>query len=416
MEVLFFILLCVLFEGFFSGSEIAIVSLPRLELQKRLERGDRAAILLNRLLKEPEKLLATTLIGTNLSTVTGSTLFATYLLDRLTSSFPLFKDYPELATVAFFTPITLTFGELIPKSLFQKYSYFVAFKIVYPIYFFYLLFKPVSFIVMGFAKLVAHLLKAESEKSPFVTKEELRLLVESSSRFKVENTERQILKNVLSLREKSVGEVYTPLSKVIAVSEGSTVKEALELFLKSGFSKLPVYRDRFDNIVGYILVSDLISVREPSLRVKEILRPVVVLPEYMNIFDALKEFRRTKEQLGIVVDEFGSTLGIVTLEDILEEIVGKIEDEFDRPQVQLVKEGDELIADAQVEVEEVNKLLKTPLPKSSEYVTLGGLILYRLGRFPKKGELLNLPHHTLEVLEVGSRKVGKVKVKEKRKV
>ena len=415
MEVFLLILLCVLFEGFFSGSEIAIVSLPRLELNKRLQKGDKAAKLLAKLLEEPEKLLATTLIGTNLSTVTGSTLFATYLLDSITQKFPFLTSYPELATVMFFTPITLTFGELIPKSLFQKYSHVIAFKIVYPIYFFYLLFKPVSFLVMGVARLIAHLLKADSERSPFVTKEELRLLVESSGRFQVEKTERNILKNILSLREKSVGDIYTPLSKIIAVSENSTVKEALELFLRSGFSKLPVYRERFDNIVGYLLISDLINVKEPELPVKSLIRPVVVLPEYMNIFDALKEFRRKNEQMGIVVDEFGSTLGIVTIEDILEEVVGKIEDEFDREELQIIKQGDEITVDAQVEIDELNKLLKTPLPKSSDYVSLGGLILSRLGRFPGEGEVVELPSHTLKVLEVKERRIGKVKVKEKKK-
>ncbi|WP_456342886.1 hemolysin family protein [Thermovibrio sp.] len=414
MEVFLLILLCVFFEGFFSGSEIAIVSLPRLELNKRLQKGDKAAKLLAKLLEEPEKLLATTLIGTNLSTVMGSTLFATYLLDSITEKFPFLIHYPELATVMFFTPITLTFGELIPKSLFQKYSHVIAFKIVYPIYFFYILFKPVSFLVMGVARLIAHLLKADSEKSPFVTKEELRLLVESSGRFQVEKTERNILKNILSLREKSVGDIYTPLSKIIAVSENSTVKEALELFLKSGFSKLPVYRERFDNVVGYLLISDLINVKESELPVKFLIRPVVVLPEYMNIFDALKEFRRKNEQLGIVVDEFGSTLGIVTIEDILEEVVGKIEDEFDREELQIVKQGDEITVDAQVEIDELNKLLKTPLPKSPDYVSLGGLILSRLGRFPREGEVVELPSHTLKVLEVKERRIGKVKVKEKK--
>ncbi len=413
MEVALLILLCVLSEAFFSGSEIAIVSLPKVELQKRLEEGDKRALLLEKLLKEPEKLLSTTLIGTNLSTVSGSTLFATYFIEKITNAIPVLSSYPELTTVLFFTPITLTFGELIPKSLFQKYSHVVAFKIVYPIYFFYLLFKPVSFLVMGVSRLLAQLLKAETEKSPFVTKEELRLLVESSSKFKVEKTERKILKNILSLKEKSVGDIYTPLSKVIAVGEGATIKEALELFNKSGFSKLPVYKERFDNIVGYLLISDLISVKEPSTEVKELLRPVVILPEYMNVFDALKEFRKKGEQLGIVVDEFGSTLGIITIEDILEEVVGKIEDEFEKGEPQVIKQGKTITADALIEIGEINRFLRKPLPESPDYSKVGGLILNTLGRFPKEGETLNLPYHTLKVVKVGNRRIEKVKIEEK---
>ncbi|MEO2082419.1 MAG: CNNM domain-containing protein, partial [Desulfurobacteriaceae bacterium] len=283
---LFLIGLCVVSEGFFSGSEIAIVSLPKVELKKRLQKGDRAAKLLAKLLEEPEKLLTTTLIGTNLSTVTGSTLFTTLFFEKITSAFPLLGSYPELVTVLCFSPITLTFGELIPKSLFQKYSHKIAFKIVYPIHFFSLLFKPVAFLVMGFSKTFAKLIGAESEKSPFVTKEELKMLVESTARLEVEKTERNILRNVLRIREKSVGDIYVPLSKVIAVSENASVGEALELFEKSGFSKLPVYRGRFDNIVGHLLISDLISVDKPDVKVREIMRPILVLPEYMSIFDA----------------------------------------------------------------------------------------------------------------------------------
>ena len=407
------IFLCILSEAFFSGSEIAIVSLPKLELQKRLKEGDRRAKLLSELLKEPEKLLTTTLIGTNLSTVTGSTVFTTYIMDNIVHAFPFMAEYPELVTVLCFTPLTLTFGELIPKSLFQKYSHVVAFRIVYPIYFFYLLFKPVSVFVMGFSRLIAHLLKAEGGGSPFVTKEELKLLVESSSRFSVEKTERNILRNVLQLKEKLVGDIYTPLSKVIAVSENASVLEALELMERSGFSKLPVYEGRIDNIVGYVLVSDLISVNNPQMKVREVMRPVLVLPEYMNIFNALKEFKKSREQMGIVVDEFGSTLGIVTIEDILEEIVGRIEDEFDRDTLKVVKKGNRIVADASTEIDEINRLLKRPLPKSSDYVSLAGLILSNLGRFPEAGEKVELPHHTLTVEEVDRKRIKRVRVEEK---
>ena len=415
MEIwpLFLILLCILSEGFFSGSEIAIVSLPKLELQRRLQAGDRRAKLLAELLKEPEKLLTTTLVGTNLSTVTGSTIFATYIMDDIVRAFPSLAGYPELITVLCFTPLTLTFGELIPKSLFQKYSHVVAFKIVYPIYFFYLLFKPVSFAVMGFSRFIAHVLKAEGEGNPFVTKEELKLLLESGSRFQVEKTERNILRNVLQLKEKSVGDIYTPLSQVIAVSENASVLEALELMDRSGFSKLPVFEGRIDNIVGYVLVSDLISVEDPALRVREVMRPVVVLPEYMNIFNALKEFKKSREQMGIVVDEFGSTLGIVTIEDILEEIVGRIEDEFDRETLKISRDGKSLVVDASAEVEEVNRLLKKPLPESSDYVSVGGLILSRLGRFPRPGERIELPSHVLTVEDIDRKRIKMVRIEEK---
>ncbi|WP_163328373.1 hemolysin family protein [Desulfurobacterium thermolithotrophum] len=410
---LFFILLCVLSEGFFSGSEIAIVSLPKVELKKRLQKGDKAAKLLNKLLSEPEKLLTTTLIGTNLSTVTGSTIYATLILGDIIKVFPQLSAYPELVTVLTFTPITLTFGELIPKSLFQKYSHQIAFKIVYPIYLFYYLFKPISFVVMTFAKTFAKLVGAESEQNPFVTKEELQLLVESSSRFPVEKTERNILKNILKLREKTVGDIYVPLLNVVAVNENAPVKSALSLLEKSGFSKLPVYRKRFDDIVGYISIGDLLNTESGEIPVKELMKPILVFPEYMSIFDALKEFRKSGDQMAIVVDEYGSTLGILTLEDILEEIVGRIEDEFDKSKLSITKKGNEILADGSVEIEELNKLLKKPLPKSPDYVTVAGLILSKLGRFPKKREKIDLETAEIIVEDVEKKRIKKVKVKEK---
>jgi putative hemolysin len=415
MELLYvsLIVLCIISEGFFSGSEIAVVSLSKLELQKRLKEGDKAAKLLSKLLEKPEKLLTTTLIGTNLSTVTGSTIFTAYILKDIQHALPYLGNYPELLTVLCFTPFTLTFGELIPKSLFQKYSSKLAFKIVYPIYFFYVIFKPISLLVMNFSRLIAHLFRAETERNPFVTKEELKFLVESKSRFRVEETERDILKNILHLKEKTLGDIYVPLSQVIAVSSNATVSEALELFEKSGFSKLPIFEGRIDNIVGYLLVSDLVAVEDPNLKVREVMRPVVVFPEYMSIFDALKEFRRANEQLGIVVDEFGSTLGIVTIEDILEEIVGKIEDEFDKGKIEITKSGNTLSTDASVEVSELNKLLNFPLPESTDYSSIGGLILSRLGRFPKEGEIIELPHHTIKVEKLSNKRIERVRIREK---
>lgn len=406
------ILFCVLFEAFFSGSEIALVSLPKVELKKRLQKGDRNALLLNKLLAEPEKVLTTTLIGTNISTVTGSTIYTAFLLGDITKTFPFLASYPEIATVLTLTPITLSFGELIPKSLFQKYSYRIAFKIAYPIYLFYYLFKPISLIVMGFSKGFAKLIGAESEQNPFVTNEELQLLVESSSRFKVEKTERNILKNILRLRGKTVGDIYIPLLNIVAVNENASIKNAISLFEKSGFSKLPVYRKRFDDIVGYVAISDLFPIVNGDTPIKNVMRPILVFPEYMSLFDALKEFKASKEQIAIVVDEYGSTLGILTLEDILEEIVGRIEDEFDKSTISIKKEGNKIVAGGSVEIEELNKLLKKPLPTSFDYTTIAGLILSKLGRFPEKGEKIKIGTTEITVEDVGKRKIKRVKIEE----
>ncbi|SNR82315.1 hemolysin family protein [Desulfurobacterium atlanticum] len=404
---------CIAFEAFFSGSEIAIISVSRVELKKRLKKGDRAAVLLNELLKEPEKILATTLIGTNVATVTAATLFTTYIVSYYADIYPFVREYPELFTVISLTPLTITFGELIPKSLFQKYSDKIAFKIVYPLYFFHRIFRPLGMLVTFVAKLLTDLVGDRSTKNPFVTKEELELLVESASRSAFEKTERKILKNVLRLKEKTLGDIYVPLVNVVAVNLNSRVKEALRLFNKTGFSKLPVYKERFDDIVGYILITDLLDVDDKYASVKRFMRPILILPEYMNLLDAMKEFKKAKTQMAAVVDEFGSTLGIVTIEDILEEIVGKIDDEFGSFESKVKKLSDgSLIVDGNIEIAEVNRFLKTSLPVDGDYVTVAGFILKTLGRFPKKGEVIKYHNVELKIEDVEKKRIKKVRIKE----
>ncbi|WP_456397988.1 hemolysin family protein [Desulfurobacterium sp.] len=407
------ILICVAFEAFFSGSEIAIISVSRVELKKRLKMGDRAAVLLNQLLKEPEKILATTLVGTNIFTVSAATLFTAFVVNSVSSTYPFVRKYPEFFTVATLTPFTITFGELIPKSLFQKYSDKVAFKIVYPLYFFHRLFRPLTFLISFVAEFLTNRFGDETRKNPFVTKEELELLIESASRSAFEKTERKILKNVLRLKEKTLGDIYVPLVNVVAVNMNSRVKEALKLFNKTGFSKLPVYRERFDDIVGYILITDLLDANDKFASVKNFLRPILVLPEYMNLIDALKELRRARTQMAVVVDEFGSTLGIVTIEDILEEIVGKIDDEFGGEHLLVRKLSDgSLLVDGSIEINEINRYLKTSLPSKADYITLAGFVLKTLGRFPKKGEKIKFHNLTIEVADVDKRRIKKLRLEE----
>ncbi|WP_457568598.1 hemolysin family protein [Desulfurobacterium sp.] len=407
------IIVCVILEAFFSGSEIAIISVSRVELKKRLKKGDRAAVLLNQLLKEPEKILATTLVGTNISTVSAATLFTAFVVNRMSPYYAFVREYPELFTVVTLTPLTITFGELIPKSLFQKYSDRVAFKIVFPLYFFHRLFRPLTILITFVAGFLTNFFGEETRKNPFVTKEELELLVESASRSAFEKTERKILKNVLRLKEKTLGDIYVPLVNVVAVNINSRVKEALKLFNKTGFSKLPVYKERFDDIVGYILITDLLDAVDKFASVKNFLRPILVLPEYMNLIDALKEMRRARTQMAVVVDEFGSTLGIVTIEDILEEIVGRIDDEFggEHSLVKKLPDGS-LLADGSVEIGEINRYLKTSLPSGADYLTLAGFVLKTLGKLPKKGEKLSYHNLLIEVVDVDRRRVKKLRLKE----
>ncbi len=410
MWALLLILCCILSEAFFSGSEIALVSLSKVELKKRLKEGESAAVLLDKLLRNPEKLLVTTLIGTDFSTVTGSVIYTHFILSATIKAMPSLSSYPELLTVLTFTPITLTFGELVPKSLFQHYSSKISFKIAHIIYALSIFFKPISIFVMFFANLLGRLFGANTKQNPFVTKKELQMLVESPSKLKAKKVERDILKNILDLKGKNVGYIYVPLLNIVAVNVNSSVREAIKLLEKTGFSKLPIYRERFDDIVGYVSISDLFDAPKLSCPVREFMKPILVFPEYMNIFDALKEFKKTHTQMAIVVDEYGSTLGIITVEDILEEVVGNIEDEFDRMRHLIEKNGRSLIVSGMAEIDEINRRLKNPLPEEDDYSTIAGLVLSKLGRIPKEGEIIDINGNRIEVLQTDRKRLLKLKI------
>ena len=396
----------VLLEAFFSGSEIAIVSTPKYKIKQKLNEGDKKAKLLLKFLEEPEKLLSTTLIGTNFSTVSGASLL-TYVI------YHYFPNYAEILTPLIYTPITLTFGELIPKSIFQKYSEKLVLKIIYPLIFFYYIFRPFIFFLNLFTKTICKIFGVENDKTPFVTKEELELLLKSDMASIFDEKEKQIIKNIFYAKDKTLGDIYVPLSKVVALPASSKIKDLKEIIKKYGFSRYPVFENRIDNIIGIVKIDDALK-SNLNMSVVRIMKPPLYLPEYMNIFDALKIFKDKKDSIAIVVDEYGSTLGIITLEDILEEVVGRIDDEFDKtPFIKKTLNG--IICEPTIEITEINKLLKKELPLETDYSTVSGLILKTLRKFPNRGEIIDLPYHLIKVLEVSPRKIEKVLIIEKNK-
>lgn len=406
LNLLILIPFFVLLEAFFSGSEIAIVSIPKYKIKQYLREGDKKAKLLLKFLEEPEKLLSTTLIGTNFSTVSGASLL-TYIL------YHYVPNYAEILTPLIYTPITLTFGELIPKSIFQKYAEKLALKIIYPLVFFYYLFRPFIFFLNLFTKVICKIFGIENDKTPFVTKEELELLLKSDMTSMFDEKEKQIIKNIFYAKDKSLGDIYVPLNKVVALSSNSKIKDLKRVIKKYGFSRYPVFENRIDNIIGIVKIDDALK-SNLDIPVVSIMKPPLYLPEYMNIFDALRIFKDKKDSIAVVVDEYGSTLGIITLEDILEEIVGRIDDEFDKtPLIQKTLNG--VICDPTIEITEINRFLKKELPMGTDYSTVSGLILKTLGKFPNRGEIIDFPHHLIKILDVSPRKIEKVLIIEKSK-
>lgn len=370
-----------LLEGFFAASEIALVSANRRRLQHLADEGQRGARVALRLLSRPEYFLATTLLGAYMSAAANTVLVTAFLLDLMGHS-------GGLLAILLLPPLLLILGEIIPKSIGRQHATLLASRLSPVVWAASWAFYPLTLIFAGVSRLVLWLTGArKTSQLPFITREDLSLVVQKSGpEVDLETTERRIINRILRFSLRTVKEVMTPLIKVAAISDTTTVAQALEEFRGSRFSRLPVYHRRIDNLVGVLHDFDLLG-EEPSGRaVKALVRPVHYVPEIKKIDHLLTEMQRLGIHLAVVVDEYGGAVGIVTIEDLLEEIVGEILDEFDQEVSPFLKlaEGHYLI-DARMEIGALNEALHLDLP-AGDYETLAGFLIAQSGDMPRAGE------------------------------
>ena len=403
---------CVCIEAFFSGSEIAMVSANRSRLRQRAAEGDRGARLVEELLARPQVLLATTLLGNNLGSVTFSVTVALYLIGQG-------SDAAELLAIAIVTPITLILGEVVPKSLFQQFSDQLAPRLVYPLRIAAILLRPAVWCISGFASAVTGLLGSDRQRA-FVTREELALLIESEAgpRSEIKQHEREMISNLLELSEIEVGDVMVPLSEVTALPAETPLAEAIAEVADKQHSRMPVYRSRVDDVAGVLHVFDMLRAgpAQRSAPVGELARQAIFVPPNQRAVDLLVDLQASRNQMAIVVDEYGGAIGVVTVEDILEEIVGEIEDEYDAGPSPIVQERAGVWrVEARTPVERLNEELHLDLPEEDDYESIAGLILHRSKRIPDPGESIVVGAVTLRVLKASDRAIEEVQVLRRRK-
>lgn len=383
LTIAFFILL----EAFFSGSEMALVAANDKRLKLAADEGSRGARQALRLLEEPEWLFSTTQVGVNICSVTNSVL-TTVLLLRL-----LGPGHEWLA-VLILGPLLLLFGQLLPKNVFRQRATLLAPRVAAPLLAARALFWPLVALGAALSSRAQAWAGVAERRSPFVTREEFRLLLQEDvagavggPAVELRAVEKQLIVKMFSFTETTVWEAMVPLIEVSAVPEEATVAQALEVFRARPFSRLPVYRERIDNVVGVLNSFDLLGAA-PEESIARFRRPAYFVPETKRIDELLVEMQRRRLHLAVVVDEYGGAVGIVTVEDLLEEIMGEIRDEFEPEERRLVRLGEgRYLASARIEIDELNERLNLNLPKD-DYETLGGLILYRLGRIPTPGQTL----------------------------
>ncbi len=367
-------LILLFFEAFFAGAEIALVAADESRL-KRLARKSFGARLALKLLSDPEWLLTTTLLGLNLSVIGNSVLTTAFLLE-------VFPHFGGVLAICLLPPSMLLFGQMIPKSLAQQQATRLAPKVAPLVYLFSRLAYPAIFVV---ARLISFFTKSgDSRRLPAVTREEIRLLVCSEE--VLDPSLRRLISRLMDFSKKTAAQVMIPLLWVKAVEEFATVEAALKLFVQSGFSRLLVFREERFQVVGMLLAMDLLDVEDTSQPVKLFMREVSFVPEFKPAAELLAEMQKAGQTLSVVVNEYGQAVGIVTIEDLVEEVLGEFWDEFDQKLVPYVKLAENhYLVKAWLEIEKANEELGLNLPPG-DYETVGGFILKLAGRIPKVGE------------------------------
>jgi putative hemolysin len=394
-----------LMEAFFSGSEIALISASRRRLRHWAEQGDGGAAKALKLLERPERLVATTLLGSNLSEISNSILVTAFLVETLGSR-------GEILAMLLLPPTILILAEITPKSIGRQHPDRLARRLGPILWVISWVFYPLTFIFAGLSRGVLWLTGARrSSQLPFISREDLRLVVtESGPEVDLEREERLFIHRILQFSLRTVKEVMVPLIRVTAIPDTLTMGQALEEIHNSHFSRLPVYHHRIDNLVGIVHDFDLLGEDNLDRSVRSIMRSVTYVPELKKIDRLLTEMQRQGNHMAIVVDEYGGAVGIVTIEDLLEEIVGEIADEFDQEVAPFKKlaEGHYLVS-ARTEIKVLNEVLHLRLP-DGDYETLAGFLIFQMGDLPRAGEQLQYRNLKFTIRQAEARAVKEVEL------
>ncbi len=377
--------------AFFSASEVAIVSQGK--IVKFYKHKDEKLKLLEELLDKPEIVLGTILVGVNFSTILTSTIATPWFVK-------IFGKEGVLVSTFAVTFFIVVFGEIIPKNIARKRSLDIALKSLTLLIIFSKFLYPIVYI---FTQIIKPLLwfigTKRGEEKPFITKEGLKHMIEMM--YKDENvmeTEKKMVLNVFDFREVQVKDIMTPRIEITAIPEDSSLDEALRIISEEGHSRIPIYEDTLDDITGVIHVKDIFRNwdKKDNLTVKDIAHEPFFIPEFKHIEELLQEFRAKKVHLGIVIDEYGVVSGVVTIEDIVEEIFGEIRDEFEKGEEEYKRLPDGSIwLKGTMTIEDINDIFGLNLPVNG-FETISGLIMDFLGKIPQEGE--SVKYKDLEIV------------------
>ena len=402
-------ILCLILSGFFSGSEVALFSITRAKVRTLVNDKEPGSEALATLKKSPDRFLITILIGNNIVNILAASVATAVAIGLLGET-----GFAVTVSTIVVVLLLLVFGEVWPKMYASRNATRLSLRFSPIILFLSQIFAPVIFI---FNKIAGKMTGAGAFAHHMITEEEIKEWIDvGQEEGTIEKDEQEMLHSVFEFSDTRVREVMTPRIDVVMLEDTSSSDEALELFKNTGFSRLPVWHENIDTIRGILNVKDAIfSVLETheSIPSVELLSEPLFVPETKNIDDLLRELRVKKTHMAIVLDEYGSFVGIVTVEDILEELVGDILDEFDTEEHELVRVAEDVYSvDARIWVEDLNKQLDLHLPMSETYETIAGLVIERLGNIPRIGDVCELAEEgvRLVIIQMTGKRINRLKL------
>jgi putative hemolysin len=403
-----FLLLAMFASALFSGIEIAFVSANRLKIELDKNKGEFTAKLLSNFLKQPAKFIGAMLLGNNIALVIYSIVMAKFLEPIVIGYIADNELVVLLIQTIISTMVVLFFAEFLPKTLFRINPNKVLTIAAVPLTIIYYILLPFTYFTVGISNLILKLFKVDTSESDLAfSKIDLEDFVaniyESQEDGEDVDSEIQIFKNALGFADVKVRECMVPRAEITALEIENSIEELQLKFIETGLSKILIYRDSIDNIIGYTHSKELFKQPES---IKAILLPVSIVPEVMSANEMLKKSLKERRSVAVVVDEFGGTSGILTIEDIIEEIFGEIEDEHDKEELLEIKVADDVYQfSARIEIDYLNEKYKFDLPGSEEYETLGGFIISIHESIPEKGEIIASENAVFTVDKVSDNKI-----------
>ena len=404
---LILILVFLLMEGFFSGSEIGVVSADQMKLRHDAAKGSRGAKLALEMLKKPEWLLSTTLVGTNIAVVSNTTIVTALMIE-------LFGEQNSWFAIILVAPLIWIFGEIVPKSIFQQRANTITPRAIFLLRLFSYMFYPILTVFTLITRLLTWSSGEQKTQNPFILREEILTTLQMPvAEGDIQPVEKDMIQRIFSFSETTAYEVMIPLIDVAAIEQGVTCGEAIALAHAEAHIRLPVYAARVDKVVGVLNALELLDV-EPHKPIKSFIRDVRFVPPSKDISELLLDLRKDGDTVAVVVDEFGGAAGLVTMEDIMEEVVEEMEDEYDGDEkpaqwVRKISKKDYIVS-ARIEIDSLEEELGIQLPKG-KYATLAGFLLEKSGEIPAPGAVIKRKGITFTIERSTPQAIQEVRVR-----